>query len=62
MLASALGEAFASPFRNYQCSYMDCIVPGSVVHLFVPHRWKRVLYLTIAEAALGNLPLTEDLA
>ena len=26
VFANALGEIFASPFRNYQCSYMDCII------------------------------------
>ena len=62
VFANALGEAFASPFRNYQCSYMDCIIEQGVVHLFVPHRWQRVLHLTIAEADLVNLPLAADLA
>ena len=61
LLANALAEAFASPFRNYQCSYMDCILDNGTVHLFVPHRWQRVLHLTINESDLADTLANKDL-
>ena len=47
---------------NYQCSYMDAFTDGGRLHLFMPHRWKRALYLTLAEADLDKLPTEADLA
>ena len=61
LLANALAEAFASPFRNYQCSYMDCILDNGTVHIFVPHRWQRVLHLTINESDLADALANKDL-
>lgn len=61
VLANALSEAFRTPFRNYQCSYMDCIVDSAVINLFVPHRWQRVLHLTIKESNIPNLLTRKDL-
>lgn len=51
---------FDSPFRNYQCSYMDMFVDGDTINLLVPHRWNQVLYLTIKEKELLNLPLRSE--
>ena len=51
-----------SPFRNYQCSYIDVFPVGDVLHLFVPHRWRQVLHLTLPEAALSQLPTRRELA
>ena len=61
VFANALSEAFSRPFRNFQCSYMDCVVSDGTIHLFVPHRWQRVLHLTIAESHILNLIAENDL-
>ena len=61
VFANALSEAFARPFRNFQCSYMDCVVSDGTLNLFVPHRWQRVLHLTIKESRIQNLLTENDL-
>ncbi len=50
-----------TPFRNYQCSYMDAVVRDGTLHLFVPHRWQQVLHLTVAEDALSSMPTRAEL-
>lgn len=61
LFANALAEYFDSPFRNYQCSYMDAFVDGEILHLFVPHRWRQVLHLQIDESAFKRLPTVNEL-
>ena len=61
VFANALSEAFSRPFRNFQCSYMDCVVSDGTLNLFVPHRWQRVLHLTIEENRIQNLLTENDL-
>ncbi len=51
----------SSPFRSYQCSYMDMFVDEGVCHLFLPHRWERALHLTLDEVALDHLPTQAQL-
>ena len=64
LLANALlpAEQARGPFFNYQCSYMDAFVDKGIVHFFMPHRWKRVIHLTMAESELTGLPFNEALA
>jgi hypothetical protein len=62
LFVNALAEVLESPFRNYQCSYIDVFPIGDVLHLFVPHRWRQVLHLTLPEAALRQLPTRQELA
>lgn len=62
LFANALGETLESAFRNYQCSYIDLFVDDNRLHLFVPHRWRQVLHLTLDEADLEKLPTQETLA
>ena len=61
VFANALSEAFSRPFRNFQCSYMDCVVSDGTLNLFVPHRWQRVLHLSIEESQIQNLLTESDL-
>jgi len=61
LFANALAETLESAFRNYQCSYIDVFPVGDVLHLFVPHRWRQVLHLTLPEAALSRLPTRQEL-
>ncbi len=61
VFANALSEAFSKPFRNFQCSYMDCVVSDGTINLFVPHRWQRVLHLTIKESRIQDLIAENDL-
>jgi hypothetical protein len=50
-----------TPFRNYQCSYIDAVVRDGVINLFVPHRWQQVLHLRVAENELESMPTREEL-
>lgn len=59
--ANALAETEANAWCNYQCAYNDMFVDDGVVHLFVPHRWRRALHLTLPEAALDTLPTRKEL-
>ena len=56
VLVNALAATNKKPWFDYQCSYMDAFTDGGKLHLFMPHRWRRVLYLTLAEADLIKLP------
>ena len=61
VLANALAATFDKAFRNHQCSYLDMFTDAGDVHLFVPHRWERVLHLAIPEEHLAMLPTQEEL-
>ena len=61
LFVNALEEYFDSAFRNYQCSYMDGFIDEGVMNLFVPHRWRRVLHLQIAESDLATLATASEL-
>jgi len=61
VLANALAANTGSSFRDHQCSYLDAFVDGGVFHLFVPHRWKRALHLTLAADDIERLPTKKDL-
>jgi len=56
VLANAFAETEDRPFFNYQCSYLDAFADGETMHLFMPHRWKRALHLTIRAADLRRCP------
>lgn len=61
VFANALAPNLPDAFFNHQCSYIDAIVDGGVVNLFVPHRWARVLQLRVTERDLSMLPTRSDL-
>lgn len=61
LFVNALATGSGSPFRDYQCSYMDMFVDGDVVNLFIPHRWERVLHLQMKEQDLATLPTRRGL-
>jgi hypothetical protein len=61
VFANAAEANLTNAFRNYQCSYLDAILEGGMVHLFVPHRWQRVLHLHIKEEELKRLPTEREL-
>jgi hypothetical protein len=56
VLANALAETEPNAWFNYQCSYLDAFPDAGTMHLFLPHRWKRSLHLTINESDLEKLP------
>jgi len=60
LFVNAAEPDFSITFRNYQCSYMDMFVDGDVINILVPHRWQQVLYLTISEKDLLNLPVQSE--
>lgn len=62
LLVNAFAETETLPFYNYQCSYLDAFHDGGTMHLFLPHRWKRALHLTIRAADLERLPLTSQIS
>jgi sialidase-1 len=61
VFANALSATSNSPWHDHQCSYLDAFVDGDDFHLFVPHRWKRALYLTLNADDIERLPTKEDL-
>jgi hypothetical protein len=62
LFVNALAPTLPNAWFNYQCSYLDLVVDEGVLHLFVPHRWKRVLHLTLRESDLAKLPTRAELA
>lgn len=60
LLANAMPPNLKSLWQSYQCSYADLIVDGENLHLFIPHRWQRVLHVTLKAADLGKLPEKGD--
>ncbi|HVU84589.1 MAG TPA: exo-alpha-sialidase, partial [Puia sp.] len=60
-LVNALAPAYASDFRNYQCSYIDVFADNGELHCFIPHRWERVLYVHFKESDLNKFPTKEEL-
>ncbi len=62
LFASALAETLPDANSNYQCSYVDLFTDKGRVHFIVPHRWRRVLHLSMAESALSTLPTRNQLA
>lgn len=62
VFVNALAPSFGNLFRDYNCSYLDMIESRGVIHLFVPHRWERVLHLQFREADLPKFPVKSALA
>jgi hypothetical protein len=61
IFANALAPTLKNIWLSYNCSYIDCFADNGTLHLFVPHRWSRVLHLTISESDLGKFPTKESL-
>jgi len=61
VLANALAPTTGNAWLDYQCSYIDAFCDGGRLHIFMPHRWKRALYLTLSEDALDKLPTKAEL-
>jgi len=61
VFANALTPSFDHEFRNAQCSYLDMIVDDGMIHLFVPHRWERILQLSFPQEHLETLPTKDKL-
>lgn len=61
VFVNVLGETLENPWRNYNCSYLDAFSDHGELHLFLPHRWQRVLHLQISEQDLGKFPTARDL-
>ncbi len=62
LFANALAETLESTNPNYQCSYVDLFTDRGFVHLFIPHRWQRVVHLAFPEDQLGAFLTREELA
>jgi len=56
LFCNALQPYEENLFRNYQCSYIDVVIDHGIVHFFVPHRWNRVVHLSMAESEIVKLP------
>jgi hypothetical protein len=61
VLSNALVPNLETAWLNYQCSYADLVVDGGDLHLFIPHRWKRVLHLRFKEEDIAKLPTLDEL-
>jgi hypothetical protein len=62
VFATALKEFFNNPWRDYNTSYLDVLIDNGKIHLFCPHRWERVLYLSFDEEDLSKFPTQSTLA
>jgi hypothetical protein len=62
VLANALAPKKNSAWYDHQCSYADLVVDGSALHLFLPHRWERVLHLRLKTSAISKLPTRQQIA
>jgi len=62
VLANALAATSGKPWHDHQCSYLDMFCDGDTLHLFVPHRWKRALHLTLKAGDIEKLPTKAELA
>ena len=61
VLVNILGETLENHWRNYNCSYVDAFTDQGDLHLFIPHRWQRILHLQISEKDLGRFPSASEL-
>lgn len=61
LFSNALKPTLASPFRNFQCSYVDIMFDEGKLKIFVPHRWQQILLLEIALEDLASCPTKEDI-
>ena len=61
VFANAMAPTSKNAFYSHQCSYMDMFADGDDLHLFVPHRWKRVLHLRLKAGDLEKLPTRAQL-
>lgn len=59
LFANALQETLEDPNPNYQLSYVDAFAKDGVIHMVVPQRWARVLYLRLNESDLARIPTRE---
>lgn len=55
VFSTAVVPRYESAWYNYQCSYIDMFLDGTMVNLFVPHLWHQVLHLQIEENDLLGL-------
>ena len=62
LLANAFAETLDASNPNYQCSYIDLFVDAGRVHLVMPHRWQRVVYLSFDVDNLGAFKTQRELA
>ena len=44
-----------------QCSYLDMVTKDHVLHMFIPHQWRRALHLQMKEADIDKLPTARQL-
>jgi hypothetical protein len=67
VLVNARVQEYANEFPDggawwdHQCSYLDAFSDDGVMHLFLPHKWHRALYLRIPESELFALPTAAEL-
>jgi len=61
VLANALAPNTTNMWQTYQCSYADLLVDGDSLHLFLPHRWRCVLHVTLKAGDLEELPTKTEL-
>lgn len=62
LLTNALAPSEGDHWRDQQCSYIDAIDRDGELHLFLPHRWRRALYLRLPTRHLAALPTARELA
>ncbi len=61
VFANALAATSKSAWHDHQCSYLDAFTDDGTFQIFVPHRWKRALHLTLDADELERLPTRDAL-
>jgi len=61
LLVTAFKPAFGNPWKDYNVSYCDMFTDNGKIHLFMPHRWSRALYLTFKESDLSKFLTKKEL-
>ncbi len=61
MLVNALKPSLGTPWKDYSVSYCDAVIKDGQIHLFMPHRWSRAVYLTFKESDLKKFPTKSEL-
>jgi len=61
LLVTALKPIFNNLWKDYSVSYCDVIPDKGNIHIFMPHRWSRVVHLTFKESDLSKFPTKSEL-
>ncbi len=56
VLANIVAADGTGTWCEENCSYIDLITDNGMLHIFMPHRWRRCLHIQMKESEIWNLP------